>query len=442
MPWRRPHDGEAPCSSASTTERPARTSSPSTPRCAPRRLVGHRRDPRDRRLADIPVRDGHGQRPAATTAPRPSRPGSTASRQALRPGRAGRGHRAGSWPRAGRRPAARPRLARVTPEELSAAIRAALTEAVDAGDLAVAVPAEVRVERPREPRPRRLGHQRRAAAGQGRRHAAARRRRCARRAPGCRCRGSRPSTSPGPASSTSPSTPRRAGELARADRGGGRGVRAHDAEAGQRINLEFVSANPTGPLHLGHTRWAAVGDALRRAPAAAGRRVSRPSTTSTTPAPRWTGSAPSLLARAKGEPTPEDGYPGDYIAELARRGAGRARPTCSTCPTDEAHGGVRASSATPLLLAEIQRDPRTTSASTSTSASTRTPARRRRGRAGRRRGCASRATSSTPDGAVWLRTTDFGDDKDRVLIRANGEPTYFAGRRRLLPARRTAASTR
>src|SRR6185312_16421352 len=89
-----------------------------------------------------------------------------------------------------------------------------------------------------------------------------------------------------------------------------------DDYAGRNVNLEFVSANPTGPLHLGGTRWAAVGDALARILAAAGARVAREYYFNDHGA-QIDRFARSLLARAKGEPAPEDGYGGAYITEIA-----------------------------------------------------------------------------------------------------------------------------
>ena len=120
------------------------------------------------------------------------------------------------------------------------------------------------------------------------------------------------------ASSTSPSTPpRRASWPARSSTAGA-AYGSGDAMAGEKVNLEFVSANPTGPVHLGGARWAAVGDALGRILSAQGadghprvllqrrRRADRPV-------------RPVAAGAAKGEPAPEDGYGGDYIAEIAAR---------------------------------------------------------------------------------------------------------------------------
>ena len=201
---------------------------------------------------------------------------------------------------------------------------------------------------------------------------------------------------------------------------------------GQRINLEFVSANPTGPIHLGGIRWAAVGDALARI--LAGRRAPRSpaSTTSTTTARRSTGSPARCWPRAAGEPAPEDGYGGAYIDDIAaqvRRGEPR---TSLDLPDDEAQEVFRRDRRRP----DVRRDQGsrcTTSASTSTSTSTRTTL--------HESGAVERAVDRLrelghiyeDDGAIWLRTTDFGDDKDRVIIRADGAAGLHLRRPRLLP---------
>ena len=151
------------------------------------------------------------------------------------------------------------------------------------------------------------------------------------------------------ASSTSASTRRRAGRSWPRDdrRGRARRTARTDALAGQQINLEFVSANPTGPVHLGGARWAAVGDALARLlrgrPAPRSRREyyfndARRADRPVRRARCW--------PRATGEPAPEDGYGGEYIAEIAAQVVGRAARACSTCPTTRRRrsSGPRASS--------------------------------------------------------------------------------------------------
>ena len=106
------------------------------------------------------------------------------------------------------------------------------------------------------------------------------------------------------------------GELARTVVTAGESYGSSAVSAGHRFNLEFVSANPTGPLHLGHVRWAAVGDALARVLEMTGAEVVREYyfNDAGVQIDRFAG---SLLAAAKGEPTPEDGYGGAYIGEIA-----------------------------------------------------------------------------------------------------------------------------
>jgi arginyl-tRNA synthetase len=89
------------------------------------------------------------------------------------------------------------------------------------------------------------------------------------------------------------------------------------ALAGVKINLEFISANPTGPLHLGHTRWAAVGDALGRVLSAAGADVTREFYINDR-GRQMDLFGQSVQAAAQGNPIPEDGYQGEYIADLAK----------------------------------------------------------------------------------------------------------------------------
>ena len=126
-----------------------------------------------------------------------------------------------------------------------------------------------------------------------------------------------------------------------------------DTLDGQTINLEFVSANPTGPIHLGHTRWAAVGDSLRRILAAAGAQVASEHYINDAGA-QVDRFARSILAAARGEPTPPDGYPGEYVTEIAEQilaehplGAARARPA-DVCSRPRA---------TALMLAEMKAQP-------------------------------------------------------------------------------------
>jgi arginyl-tRNA synthetase len=102
--------------------------------------------------------------------------------------------------------------------------------------------------------------------------------------------------------------------------------------SGRVVNLEFVSANPTGPLHIGHTRWAALGDSMRRLLVASGAQVTAEYYINDAGAQMDKFGA-SVLARAKGQEPPEGGYPGAYVADSGCRGPRRSAPTCSSCPT-------------------------------------------------------------------------------------------------------------
>ncbi|MDU0349165.1 arginine--tRNA ligase [Actinomyces sp. MRS3W] len=218
-----------------------------------------------------------------------------------------------------------------------------------------------------------------------------------------------------------------AGELARTILSAGTAYGTNDSLAGQHINLEYVSANPTGPVHLGGARWAAVGDSLARIMAACGAEVTREYYFNDhgTQIDRF---AASLLAAARGQETPENGYGGAYIPEIAvqvtRDELAAGRPDPATLPDAEAAEVFRARGVD-LMFAAVKaelHDFRTDfdvffhedSLHTSGAVD------RAIGRL-RERGVIFEA-----DGATWLRTTDFGDDKDRVLIKSDGDPAYFA----------------
>ncbi|WP_068262571.1 arginine--tRNA ligase [Janibacter limosus] len=309
----------------------------------------------------------------------------------------------------------------MTPEELSAAIRAALTAAVEAGELTVEVPAEIRVERPKQ-----KGHgdwtsnlsmQLAKPAGMKPREVAAI---LAERLGATEGIASLEIAGPGFINITLDAAS--AGALAQAIVEAGADYGRNDAMAGHVVNLEFISANPTGPLHIGHTRWAALGDSMRRLLTAAGASVTAEYYINDAGAQMDTFGA-SVLARAKGEPIPEGGYPGAYVDELAQT-ALAARPDLLELPAEEALATAR-QLGYEAQLADIRStledfgvffdvwfSEQTLHAGGAVdSAITRL---REQGHVDDR------------DGAVWLRTTDFGDDKDRVLIRTDGVPTYFA----------------
>jgi arginyl-tRNA synthetase len=191
---------------------------------------------------------------------------------------------------------------------------------------------------------------------------------------------------------------------------------------GQRINLEFISANPTGPLHLGHTRWAAVGDALARVLAAAGAEVAREFYVNDRGVQMDRVGA-SLMAAAHGLPVPEDGYHGDYIRELASSIV-ESVPGIRELPDEEQMAAFREEGYRRQLDEQrrVLEDFRTHFDVWSSERTLHDSGAVERGLERLR----EQGHMYEQDGATWLRTTDFGDDKDRVLLRSNGELTYFA----------------
>jgi arginyl-tRNA synthetase len=192
--------------------------------------------------------------------------------------------------------------------------------------------------------------------------------------------------------------------------------------AGQRLNLEFVSGNPTGPLHIGHTRWAAIGDALSRLLEAAGADVTREYYINDAGA-QIDRFGRSLQAAAQGRPVPEDGYAGSYIDEIAQQVLA-AEPGLLE-RDDAAQLDAFRERGMELMLAEIRQSLAGLGVEFDVWFSERSL---------HESGALEKALARLreqghvfeADGAVWLRTTDFGDDKDRVLVKADGEHTYFA----------------
>ncbi|MGW6692426.1 arginine--tRNA ligase [Rhodococcus sp. NPDC054953] len=195
------------------------------------------------------------------------------------------------------------------------------------------------------------------------------------------------------------------------------------AQEGRRINLEFVSANPTGPIHLGGTRWAAVGDALGRILAAQGADVTREYYFNDHGA-QIDRFARSLIASAKGEPAPEDGYAGAYIVDIAADVLAQ-RPDALALPVDEQQEVFRSIGVAMMFdhikrtLHEFGTDFDVYFHENSLFES----------------GAVERAVATLKssgnlyeeDGAWWLKSTDFGDDKDRVVIKSDGNAAYIAG---------------
>ena len=197
-----------------------------------------------------------------------------------------------------------------------------------------------------------------------------------------------------------------------------------DSEAlkGQNINLEFVSANPTGPIHIGGTRWAAVGDALGRLLSTQGARVVREYYFNDHGAQidRFTN---SLIAAAKGEPAPEDGYAGDYIKEIAAQVLAK-EPDALSLPDAEMRETFRAIGVD-LMFTDIKQSLH--DFGTDFDVYTHEDSMHTSGRVDQAIAKLREAGSIyEKDDAVWLRTTDFGDDKDRVVIKSDGQPAYVA----------------
>jgi len=192
---------------------------------------------------------------------------------------------------------------------------------------------------------------------------------------------------------------------------------------GVKVNLEFVSANPTGPIHLGGTRWAAVGDALARVLEATGADVTREYYFNDHGA-QIDRFARSLLAAALGEPAPEDGYGGGYIAETAAEIVA-SEPGITELPREEAQERFRAIGVE-MAFADIKSTLHDFGVDFdvyfhendlhASGAVERAIARLR-----------ELGAVYDKDGALWLRTSEHGDDKDRVVIKSDGQPAYISG---------------
>lgn len=219
-----------------------------------------------------------------------------------------------------------------------------------------------------------------------------------------------------------------AGALARVIVEAGAAYGHNASQAGSTINLEFVSANPTGPLHIGHTRWAALGDAIGRVLSASGATVAREFYINDAGA-QMDRFGRSVLAAARGEDAPEGGYVGVYIEDLARYVL-EQRPELLSLPEDEQLvvarevsyqrqlGEIQASLAQFNVHFDVWFSERQLHAAGPDGRGSLIDEAVERLRA--------QGHVFDEDGAVWVRTTDFGDDKDRVIRRSNGEYTYFA----------------
>ena len=195
--------------------------------------------------------------------------------------------------------------------------------------------------------------------------------------------------------------------------------------AGQSINIEFISANPTGPLHLGHTRWAVLGDAIARVLQAAGAEVAREFYINDRGNQMDLFGA-SLEARALGLPVPDDGYKGEYVADLAAAIVAD-QPGIVDLPGAERLVAFReAGYALQLKEQQEQLDGFNTHFDVWFSERGLHAEGSQGSVADTLKGLKDNGHLFEADGALWMRTTDFGDDRDRVLIRTNGELTYFA----------------
>ncbi|HEY8881781.1 MAG TPA: arginine--tRNA ligase [Dermatophilaceae bacterium] len=309
----------------------------------------------------------------------------------------------------------------MTPELLVLAIRTALVDAVAAGELAVDVPDEVRIERTRHRDhgdwSTNVALQIAKGAGMPPRKVAS-----ALAARLGAVSGVKIVDIAGPGFLNITLDAAAAGELARTVVDAGPAYGRGDAEAGHRINVEFVSANPTGPIHLGGTRWAAVGDALARIFEFSGAEVTREYYFNDHGA-QIDRFAASLLAAAKGDPAPEDGYAGAYINDIAAAVMARepgildlpdpqALERFSTLGVDLMFTEIKASLHDFGVEFDVYFHENDLHES----------------------GAVDRAIARLSElgvmyeksGAKWLRTTDYGDDKDRVVIKSNGEPAYIS----------------
>ncbi len=309
----------------------------------------------------------------------------------------------------------------VNPADLSAAVQAAVFACVQAGDFGGPAPAEVLIERPRNPDhgdyatnvalrlaktggrpPRKI-----AEAIATRLQAVA---------------GIESVEVAGPGFLNIRLSTSALGQLARVIVEAGTDYGRNETLAEQRLNLEFVSANPTGPLHIGGTRWAAVGDALARVLAANGAMVTREYYFNDhgSQIDRF---ARSLLASARRQVIPADGYAGAYVHDIAATVI-RDHPEVLGLPDDDAQEVFRREGVE-LMFDEIKRTLHDfgvdfdvffheNSLYESGAVDKVVAALKESG------------TLYFAEGAWWIRSTDYGDDKDRVVIRSDGSPAYIA----------------
>lgn len=312
----------------------------------------------------------------------------------------------------------------MTPEELSAAISACLKDAVSAQEIALTetdVPETVRVERPKNREhgdwATNIALQLGRKAGMNPRDFAVILSNRLQEIPGVT---GVDIAGPGFLNITVDAAA--AGALAKAIVEAGPAYGTNKVLAGHVVNMEFVSANPTGPLHIGHTRWAALGDAIARVLRASGADVTAEYYINDAGS-QMNVFANSVLSRLHGRDVPEGGYPGEYIRELGDEVL-KAHPDIREL-TDEAALPVIRAAAYEAQMVDIRNTLAEFGVEFDVFFSE-----KELHDAGAIESAVARLREQghvfDDGGAVWLRTTDFGDDKDRVMIRANGEPTYFA----------------
>ncbi|MDQ1073873.1 MULTISPECIES: arginine--tRNA ligase [Microbacterium] len=215
-----------------------------------------------------------------------------------------------------------------------------------------------------------------------------------------------------------------AGALAKTIVEQGAAFGTNNSRADEIINLEFVSANPTGPIHLGGTRWAALGDALARILSSQGAKVTREYYFNDHGA-QIDRFARSLVAAHQGDPTPEDGYGGAYIGDIAQRVAEAYDGDIDALDKDAKQEAFRELGVN-FMFDEIKQSLHEFGVDFdvyfhendlhNSGAVERAVARLR-----------ELGHIFEADGATWLRSTEFGDDKDRVIIKSDGQPAYISG---------------
>jgi len=311
----------------------------------------------------------------------------------------------------------------VTPEELSATLVCALTTLTERGVVALTdgVPSSVRVERPRR---KDHGDYATNIALQLSKHASLPPKELAHALAGEleHADGIAAAEVAGPGFLNITVSPAAQGEVARAIVEAGATYGKSDRLAGKRINLEFVSANPTGPIHIGAGRWAAVGDSLARIFTALGADVTREYYFNDHGA-QIDRFSRSLLAVARGQDPPEDGYVGSYLSDIADQVVA-GRPDVLGLSDDEAKEVLRLEGIE-LMFADIKETLHDFGVDFDVYTHQQTL---------HDSGAVERAIDRLKamgnvyeaDGAVWLRTQKYGDDKDRVIVRSNGAPAYIS----------------